>query len=283
MTREEDCPHATHRQELLRLTRHTDIQRPKLRDFPARRAGTARTRPRQPVAIPRCASCWKTCCGRKMTSLSAPRTSRPCPNGSPPVRAAGLPLHARASAAAGISPASPRWPISLPPCATPWRAARAAIPKKINPLLPAELVIDHSRAGGAVRHRHRLGVQRRDRISAQRGALPVPALGAEGLPEFRSGAAGYGDLPPGEPGISGPGGLRHLARRPRRRLSRFAGGHRLAHHHDQRAGSAGLGRRRNRGRRPQCSGNRFPCWCPTWSASNCTAGCPKGLRLRTWS
>ena len=76
-------------------------------------------------------------------------------------------------------------------------------PKKVNPLLPAELVIDHSVQVDQVRLRHGLRVQCRARIPSQRRALRLPALGANGLRQFQSRAARYGHLPPGEPGISG--------------------------------------------------------------------------------
>ena len=64
--------------------------------------------------------------------------------------------------------------------------------KKINPLLPAELVIDHSVQVDQFGTRHGVCLQRRTRISAQRRALRVSALGTEGVSEFPGGAAGYG-------------------------------------------------------------------------------------------
>ena len=115
------------------------------------------------------------------------------------------------------------------------------------------------RAGGQVRQRHGVRVQRGTRVPAQRRALRVPALGAEGVAEFQGGAAGHGHRAPGEPGISGARGLRRLARRPRGGLSRFAGGHRFAHHDGQRSGRFGLGRRRHRSRGAPCWASRFRC------------------------
>jgi aconitate hydratase len=54
-------------------------------------------------------------------------------------------------------------------------------PARINPLVPAELVIDHSVQVADVRRRRRVPAQRRDRVRAQPRALPVPALGPGGV------------------------------------------------------------------------------------------------------
>ena len=48
------------------------------------------------------------------------------------------------------------------------------------------------RAGGQVRQRHGLRLQRRNRVPAQRRALPIPALGTKGLSQFPGGAARHG-------------------------------------------------------------------------------------------
>ena len=74
------------------------------------------------------------------------------------------------------------------------------------------------RAGGPLRLRGRLRVQRAARVPAQPRALHPAALGPDGVPQFPRGAARYRHRAPGEPGISGAGGV------PRRRpgLPRFA-------------------------------------------------------------
>ena len=81
-------------------------------------------------------------------------------------------------------------------------------PKRINPLFPAELVIDHSvqvdSFGSMQRFRSQCGIG----ISAQRGALRISALGPDGISQFQSGAARHRHLPPGESRISGARGLR---------------------------------------------------------------------------
>ena len=65
-------------------------------------------------------------------------------------------------------------------------------PARVNPLVPADLVIDHSvqvdqfGTPGGVR------LQRRPRVRAQRRALPAAALGADGVPRPARRAAGTG-------------------------------------------------------------------------------------------
>ena len=98
--------------------------------------------------------------------------------------------------------------------------------------------------GGRVRGAARLPAQRRVRVRAQPRALRVPALGPGGLRQLQGGAAEHRHLPPGEPRVPGPRG--RVARRPG--VPRHARRDRLAHHDDQRARRARLGRRRHRGR-----------------------------------
>ena len=87
--------------------------------------------------------------------------------------------------------------------------------------------------------------QRGDRVPAEHRALRAAALGPAGLRRLPGRPAGNGDLPPGEPGVPGPGGLRD-GRRPG--LPRHPGGDRLPHHHGQRPGRPRLGGGRDRGR-----------------------------------
>ncbi len=79
--------------------------------------------------------------------------------------------------------------------------------KKINPLLPAELVIDHSVQVDQFGIERRVRIQRRAGIPTQRRAVPIPALGTESVSEFPRGAAGYRHRAPGESGIPGARGL----------------------------------------------------------------------------
>ena len=102
------------------------------------------------------------------------------------------------------------------PCIVDLAAMREAMsalggdPAKINPLAPAELVIDHSIIADVFGRPDAFLPQRRDRVRAQPGALPVPALGAGGVRQPRGRAAQHGHRPPGQPGAA-------RARRLRRR------------------------------------------------------------------
>ena len=90
----------------------------------------------------------------------------------------------------------------------------------------------------------RLRAQHRARVRAQRRALRAPALGAGRVRQLPRRPAGDGHRPPGEPRVSG----RVVTVRDGVAHARHAGRHRLAHHDDQRARRARLGRRRDRGR-----------------------------------
>ena len=63
-------------------------------------------------------------------------------------------------------------------------------------------------AGGRLRLRGRVPDQRRPGVRAQPGALRLPALGPEGLPELQGRAARHRHRPPGQPRIPGPRRLR---------------------------------------------------------------------------
>ncbi len=102
------------------------------------------------------------------------------------------------------SPACRRWSTS-PRCATRWRRS-AAIPTRINPLQPVELVIDHS---VQVDEYGTAGAFQRNaahRVRAQPRALRVPALGPERVRQLPRGAAGDRHRAPGEPRVPGARG-----------------------------------------------------------------------------
>ena len=82
----------------------------------------------------------------------------------------------------------------------------------INPLVPAELVIDHSVQVDAFGTPRRVRAQRRARVRAQPGALRVPALGPGRVRQLRRRAAGHGHRAPGQPRVP-------RARRVRRRAT----------------------------------------------------------------
>src|SRR5213082_732613 len=73
-------------------------------------------------------------------------------------------------------------------------------------------------------------------------------MGTNGVPEFQSGAAGNGNLPPSESGIFSACGLRCAIGRTTGGLSRLTGGNGFAYHDGERTRRVWLGRRRNRSR-----------------------------------
>ncbi len=140
------------------------------------------------------------------------------------------------------------------PCVVDLAAMRDAMkklggdPKKINPLSPAELVIDHSVQVDSFGNGRLARSQRQDRIRAQPRALLVPALGPEGVRQLQGGAAAHRHRASGQPRISR---ARRHGDREGRRVARVSGHrvrHRFAHDDDQRPRRARLGRRRHRGR-----------------------------------
>ena len=86
-------------------------------------------------------------------------------------------------------------------------------PAKINPLVPVDLVIDHSVQVDAFGNAARLRHQRRPRLRAQPRALRLPALGPAGVRQLPRRPAGDRDLPPGQPRVPEPGRLHPRARR----------------------------------------------------------------------
>ena len=81
------------------------------------------------------------------------------------------------------------------------RRGSAAIPNRINPLQPVELVIDHSVQVDYFGQRDAFAAERRARVLAQPGALRVPALGPERVPQLPRRAARHGHRPPGQPRV----------------------------------------------------------------------------------
>ena len=134
------------------------------------------------------------------------------------------------------------------PCVVDLAAMRDALrdmgadPKRANPLIPADLVIDHSVQVDEFGTAERIRLQRAARVPAQSGALRIPALGPESFEEFR--------VVPPDTGIVHQVNLEYLAPRRlhrsqgwhRARLSRHAGRHRFAYNNDQWTGRRRLGR-----------------------------------------
>ena len=148
----------------------------------------------------------------------------------------------RVASCSRTSPACPRSSTS-PRCETRCGTS-AAIPVKINPQLPAELVIDHSVQ--VDEFATRLAIFRNAELEFERNRERYAFL--------RWGQGAFADFKvvPPSTGIVHQVNLEFLARvvddARRRRLPRHARRDRLAHDDDQRARRARLGRRRDRGR-----------------------------------
>ena len=93
------------------------------------------------------------------------------------------------------------------PCVVDLAAMRDAMaelggdPDLINPLVPADLVIDHSVQVDRFGDARRLRRQRRARVRAQPRALHAAALGPAGLRRLPHRAAGHRDRAPGQPRV----------------------------------------------------------------------------------
>ena len=97
------------------------------------------------------------------------------------------------------------------PCVVDLAAMRAAMqrlggdPKKINPLMPVDLVIDHSVQVDYFGTADALRAERRAGVPAQPRAVRVPALGPEGVRQLPRRAARRGHRASGEPRVPGQG------------------------------------------------------------------------------
>ena len=85
-------------------------------------------------------------------------------------------------------------------------------PNKINPLVPAELVIDHSVQVDEFGTKSRVRAQRRARVRAQQGALLVPALGPGRVRQLQGRAARHRHRAPGQPRVPGARRVRQRRR-----------------------------------------------------------------------
>ncbi len=79
--------------------------------------------------------------------------------------------------------------------------------KKIEPLVPVDLVVDHSVTIDHFREPNALDLNMKLEFSAQQRALPVHEVGHASLRHLRRRASGLRHRPPGQPGI--PGARRH--------------------------------------------------------------------------
>ena len=120
-------------------------------------------------------------------------------------------------------------------------------PKIIEPLVPVDLVVDHSVQVDFAGNGGFAGAQSGHGISTQPRALPVSQVGHAGIRHVQSRAARHWHRASGQFGISGQG--RSLASRGHGAglLSRHTRRDRFAYHHDQRPWHCRLGRGRHRG------------------------------------
>ena len=156
-------------------------------------------------------SCWKTCCatktGKRVSADDVDYVARGA-GGAETKEISFMPARVLLQDFTGV------------PCVVDLAAMRDALaamgadPSRANPLMPADLVIDHSVQVDQLRHERRLRLQRAARIPAQPRALHAAALGPDGVPQLPRGAARYRHRPPGEPGIPGVGGLPRATARP---------------------------------------------------------------------
>ena len=86
-------------------------------------------------------------------------------------------------------------------------------PDKINPLQPAELVIDHSVQVDEFGTRTLVPTQRRPGVRAQPRALCLSPWGQTAFRNFSVVPPGHGHRPPGQPGVPGPRGVHHGSQR----------------------------------------------------------------------
>ena len=140
------------------------------------------------------------------------------------------------------------------PCVVDLAAMRDAMgrmggdPDRINPLVPCDLVIDHSVQVDSFGSERALELNVELEFERNLERYQLLKLGPAGLRQLPRGPARHRHRPPGEPRVPGARGPAPAAVRRGDRVPRHAGRHRLAHHDDQRPRRRGLGRRRHRGR-----------------------------------
>ena len=96
-----------------------------------------------------------------------------------------------------------------PACRCSWTSPRCATsphdmgknPKVIEPLVPVDLVVDHSVLIDYYGTHGRARPQHEARVQAQRRALPVHEMGHAGVRHVQGRAAGHRHRPPGEPRV----------------------------------------------------------------------------------
>ncbi len=201
-----------------------------------------------PPALLHSHSAWKRRCARPTASRSPKRPSKPSPTGDP--RSAGKleipfkPARVVLQDFTGV------------PSVVDLAALRNAMarmggdPKKVNPLVPVDLVVDHSVQVDQFGSVLALFYNAEREFERNRERYEFLKWGQEAFDNFRV-------VPPAT-GIVHQVNLEYLAQVVQLRTVNgdglpvaypdIAGGHRQPHDHDQRPGRAGLGRGRHRGR-----------------------------------
>ena len=222
-----------------------------------------------------CASCSRTCCGA--------RTGSPSPR-SDVEAVAGWNAAAEPSQEINYNPARVLLQdFTGVPAVVDLAAMRAAMadlggdPQKINPLIPVELVIDHSVQVDDFATRFSIERNSDARVQPQPRALRLPPLGPGRLRELQGGAAEHRHLPPGQPRVPRPRG--RGARRPGVSPTRSSAPTRTRRWSTGSACSAGASAGSRP--RPRCSARRSRCSCRRSSASGSTAPCPRARRRPT--
>jgi hypothetical protein len=157
-------------------------------------------------------------------------------------------------------------------------AARWARTRRIEPLVPVDLVVDHSVQVDHFGSKNALDLNMKLEFQRNRERYQFMKWGMQAFDTF-------GVVPPGF-GIVHQVNLEYLARgvhgKGRRLLPGHPGRHRQPHHHDQRHRRGRLGRRRHRGRGRHARPAGVLPDARTWSASSSPAAAPRASPPPTW-
>ena len=218
-------------------------------------------------------SCSRTRSATPAAASCARRTWRPW---RPGARAPAARPRSRSCPAASSSRTSPacRRSWTSPRCATRWRPS-AAIPPRVNPLVPADLVIDHSVQidawGGSGAFAFNVG--REYERNGERYQLLRWAQTA--FRDLRVVPPGTGHHPPGQPRVPRLGRRGPRGRGRPRRLPGHARRDGLPHHDDQRARASWATASAASRPRPSSWASRSTSRCRGSSASASAASCPR--------
>ncbi len=249
------------------------LQRRALRDLPAGAAASSECDvARLPYTLRR--SCSRTCCATRTASDAGERARR-SPTWAPePSRRARSRSRRRASSDAGLHRACPRSSTS-PRCATRWRDL-GGDPAQINPLIPAELVIDHLGAGRRLRRPAMAFARNAESASSSATASATPSC-AGASRAFRRPQASSRRTP-----ASSTRSTSSTSRACRRDDARARGASRTRSSAPTRtrrwstASACSAGASAGSRPRPRCSASRSRCSSRRWSASGSTGALPEG-------